>query len=99
MKSNDGIKETVEVIEQVDHFDGLAQCGDGGEAHNVTEVQRDVIEVFRFDGLACLQRLSHGPEGGRRRSDTCDDVTSVFLLILLALVHMCPGAVPFISHQ
>lgn len=65
MQSNDSIKECVEVIEQVDHLDGFAESWDGGEAHDVTEVQSDLAEMLGFDGLACLQCLSHRPEGGR----------------------------------
>lgn len=62
MQPYDGIKVCVEVIEQVDHLDGFAEGRDGRETHDVAEVQRDLAEVFRYDGFACLERYGHGPE-------------------------------------
>lgn len=69
VQSDDGIEERVEVVEEVDHLDGVAESRDGGEAHDVAEVQRDLTEMLGFDGFARLQRLSHGPEGGRRQTN------------------------------
>lgn len=64
MQSDDGIEECVEVVEQVDHLDGIAESWDGGEAHDVTEVQRDLAEMLGLHWLARLQRLGHRPGGG-----------------------------------
>lgn len=61
---DDGVKKRVEIVEQVDHLDGLTERGDGCKTHDVTEVQRDYTEMFRLHGLAELQRLGHSP--GRR---------------------------------
>lgn len=62
MLSDDGIKECVEVIEQVNHLDGFTESWDGGEAHDVTEVQCDLVEMLGFDRFACFQCLGHWPE-------------------------------------
>lgn len=62
VQTNDGIKVCVEVVEQVDHLDGFTESRDGCETHDVTEVQRDLVEMFGYDGFAGLQRLGHRPE-------------------------------------
>ena len=47
-----GIEHGVEVVEEVDHFDGRAHRRDGCEADDVTEVDRDVREALRLHRLA-----------------------------------------------
>lgn len=63
MQSNDGVKQCVEIIEQVNHLDGLTESWDGGETHNVTKVQSDLVEVFWFDRFTRLQCLGYRPVG------------------------------------
>lgn len=63
MQSNDGVKQCVEVIEQVNHLNGLTESWDGGKTHNVTKVQSDLVEVFWFDWFARLQCLGYWPAG------------------------------------
>ena len=69
--SYDGIKDSVEVVEQIDHLDGLAVGWDGGEADDVAEVNRHTVKMLRFDGPAHLQSLGHGPEEGRKHISAC----------------------------
>lgn len=52
VQGNDGVEEAVEVVEQVDHLDGFAESRDGGEPHNVAEVQRDLGEMLRLHRFA-----------------------------------------------
>lgn len=63
MVSDDGVKDGVEVVEEVDHLDGLAVRRDGGEAHNVAEVERHAVKVLRLHGAAHFQNLGHRPAG------------------------------------
>ena len=65
MQSDDSVKEWVEVIEQVDHLDGLTESWDGGEAHDVAEVERNLLEMLGLDRFAGLQCLGHRPKGER----------------------------------
>lgn len=69
MVSYDGVKERVEVVEEVDDLDGLAVGWDGGEAHDVAEIKRDVVKILGFDHTAYLQGLSHRP-GENKHYDT-----------------------------
>lgn len=39
---DDSIKECVEVVKQIDHFDRFTQSRDGGKTHNITEIQCDI---------------------------------------------------------
>lgn len=81
MQTNDGIKVRVEVIEKVDHLNGFTESRDGGETHDVAEVQRDLAEVFWYDRFACLQCLGHRPEtGGLGLLFQCNRRISDFLL-------------------
>ena len=69
--SYDGVKHSVEVVEQVDHLDGLAVGWDGGEADDVAEVNRHAFKMLWFDGPAHLQSLGHGPEERREQISVC----------------------------
>lgn len=71
MGADDGVKERVEVIEQVYHFDGLTHGGDGGEAHDVAEVQSHLLKILGLHRCPRLQSLGHrtrdvGEGGGPR---------------------------------
>ena len=69
MVTEHGVKQRVEVIEKIDHFDGVTERGDGGETHNVTKVDRHLIEVLRFYCATGLQGLSDrtGKENGEEK--------------------------------
>lgn len=54
MDCNDSIKVCVEVIEQIDHFDGFTEGRDGGETHNITEIQCDFSEMLWLYWLPCF---------------------------------------------
>lgn len=62
MTANDGIKECVQVIEKIHHLNGLTHGGNGGEAHNVTEVQGDQVKALRFNRAALFEGFSNWPE-------------------------------------
>ena len=54
-----GVKHGVEVIEEVHHLHGSGVCRDGGEAHDVGEVDCDVTERLSLHSVAQLQVLCH----------------------------------------
>lgn len=84
MQSNDGVKQSVEIIQQINHLDGLTESWDGGETHNVTKVQSDLVEVLWFDWFARLQCLGYWPAGEQQIqiiSFYKSDVHDPFLLI------------------
>ena len=54
-----GVKHGVEVIEEVHHLHGSGVCRDGGEAHDVGEVDCDVTERLSLYSVAQLQVLCH----------------------------------------
>lgn len=62
-----GVKQRVEVVEEVDHLDGITEWGDGGETYNVTEVDCHLIEVLWLHGGTGLQGLSHRTEDREER--------------------------------
>lgn len=66
-----GVKQCVQVIEKIDHLDGIAERGDGGEAHNVTEVDGHLVEVLWFYCGACLQCFSYRTGKGNHMYETC----------------------------
>lgn len=63
-----GVKQSVEVVEKVDHLDGIAERGDGCEAHNVTEVDGHLVKVLRLHCGAGLQSLRHRTGGQRSKA-------------------------------
>lgn len=69
MLANDGVEARVEVVEQVDYLDGLANGWYGGEANDVAEVERHFREVLRLHRLSCLESLSHRPDSGARAQE------------------------------
>lgn len=65
--ADDGVKDGVEVVEEVHHLDGLAVGWDGGEAHDVAKVNGHAAEMLRFHDAAHFQSLGHRPEGEKVR--------------------------------
>ena len=56
-----GVEHGVEVVQQTDDLHGCAQRRDGGEAHDVAEVDGDLGERLRLHVAAHLQTLRHRP--------------------------------------
>lgn len=63
MVADDSVKDRVEIVEEVDHLDGFAVGWDGGEAHDVAEVNGHAVKMLWFDYAANFQSLGHTPEG------------------------------------
>lgn len=59
------VKDGVEIVEEVDHLDGFTVGRDGGEAHDVAEVNGHAAKMLWFDYAANFQSLGHRPEGRR----------------------------------
>lgn len=57
-----GVKQSVEVIEKVDHLDGITERGDGGKTYNVAEVDCHLVKVLWLYCGTGLQSLSHRTE-------------------------------------
>lgn len=74
MITEHGVKQRVEVIEQVDHLDGVTEGGDGGETHDVTEIDGHLVKILRLHGAASLESLCHRSEadGGCHASDAAE---------------------------
>lgn len=53
------IKQRVEVIQKVNHFNGVTERRDGGEAHNVTEVDCHLVKVLWLHWDARFKSLSN----------------------------------------
>lgn len=69
------VKQRVEVVEQVDHLDGVTEGGDGGETHDVTEVDGHLVKILWLHCATGLESLCHRSEaegygGGCHTSDT-----------------------------
>ena len=62
MATEYSIKQGVEVIEKVDHLDGIAERRDGGETYNVTEVDCHLVKVLWLHCGTGLQSLGHRTE-------------------------------------
>lgn len=63
MVTEHSVKQSVEVIEKVDHLDGITEGGDGGETHNVTEVDCHLVKVLWLHCGTGFQSLCHRAEG------------------------------------
>lgn len=59
MVTEDGVKQGVEVVEEVDHLDGIAERRDRREADNVAEVDRHLVKVLWLHCGTSLQSLGH----------------------------------------
>lgn len=68
MVVKNAIKVLVDVVEHVDHFHGCAVVAECGEAHDVTEVDGDLLKQLWFHFARLLQGAHHRA-GGR---GTCD---------------------------
>lgn len=64
MVTEDGVKQGVEVVEEVDHLDGIAERRDRREAHNVAEVDCHLVKVLWLHCGSGLQGLGHRAEDG-----------------------------------
>lgn len=62
MTTEHGVKQRVEVIQQVDHLDGVTEGGDGGETHDVTEVDGHLVKILWLHGATSLESLRHRSE-------------------------------------
>ena len=56
-----GVKHGVEVVEEGDDLHGRAHGGDGGEAHDVAEVDSHLLKRLRLHRLPAHQALRHRP--------------------------------------
>ena len=68
MVAEHGVKQRIEVIEKVDHLDGITERGDGGETYDVAEVDRHLVKVFWLHCGSGLQGLGHRTKN-RQKSD------------------------------
>lgn len=64
MVTEDGVKQGIEVVEEVDHLDGITERRDRREADNVAEVDRDLVKVLWLHCGTGLQSLGHRAEDG-----------------------------------
>lgn len=58
------VKVFVDVVEHVHHLHGGAVVAEGGEAHDVTEVDGHLLKELGLDFARLLQRAHHRAEGG-----------------------------------
>lgn len=68
----DAVKVLVDVVEHVDHFHGRAVVAECGEAHDVTEVDGDLLKQLWLHFARLLQGAHHRAEG----RGTCDSYLS-----------------------
>lgn len=59
----DAVEALVDVVEHVHHLHGRAVLAQRGEAHDVAEVDGDLIVQLRLHHAALLQALHHRPSG------------------------------------
>lgn len=71
MITEHGVKQRVEIIEQVDDLDGVTERGDGGETHDVTEVDGHLVKVLWLHGAPSLQSLGHRSVADRGWGGRC----------------------------
>lgn len=60
--ANDGIKDRIESVKELNHLNGFTVGRDGGEAHDVAEVNRHAVKMLWFNSAANFKSLGHGPE-------------------------------------
>lgn len=61
MAVEDAVEVFVHVVEHVHHLHGRAVVAEGGEAHDIAEVNGDLVEQLRLHTTRLLQRPHHGP--------------------------------------
>lgn len=61
MAVEDAVEVFVHVVEHVHHLHGRAVVAQSREAHDITEVYRDLIKQLRLDTTRLLQRAHHRP--------------------------------------
>lgn len=57
----DAVEVLVDVVEHVHHLHGRAVVAEGGEAHDVTEVDGDLVVQLGLHATRLLQRAHHRP--------------------------------------
>lgn len=62
------IEVLVDVVEHVHHLHGCAVMAEGREAHNVAEVDGDLVIQLRLHTARLLQRANHRPKRDRTES-------------------------------
>lgn len=55
----DGVEQSVELVEQTDDLERSAGRRQRRESHDVAEVDRHRIETLRLDGLSSFQRFNY----------------------------------------
>lgn len=60
--ADDSVEDCVKSVEEFNHLDGFAVGRDGGEAHDVTEVNGHAVKMLRLNYATNFQGLSHRPE-------------------------------------
>lgn len=68
MVVQDAVEVLVDVVEHVHHFHGCAVVAKSGEAHNVTEVDGDLVEELWLHHAGLLQGAHHWAVGFRGHS-------------------------------
>lgn len=82
MVTEHSVKQRVEVVEQVDYFDGVAEGGDGGKTHDVTEVDGHLVKILWLHCATSLESLCHRSESERYgEGGSCQRSTEYWLLI------------------
>lgn len=62
MISNNSIKQSVKVIQEVNYFDRFTEGWNGCEAHDVTEVDGDLVKILRLHSATSLEGFCHWSE-------------------------------------
>lgn len=62
MISNNSIKQSVKVIQEVNYFNGFTEGWNGCEAHDVTEVDGDLVKIFRLHSSTSLEGFCYWSE-------------------------------------
>ena len=66
MVVKDAVKVLVDVIEHVNHLHGGAEVAEGGESHNVTEINGHLLKQLRLHSTCLLQWTHHWAEEAKR---------------------------------
>lgn len=70
MMVENAVEVLVDVIEHVHHLHGCAVMAEGREAHNVAEVDGDLVIQLRLHTARLLQRANHWPKKERDRTES-----------------------------
>lgn len=67
MMVEDAVKVLVDLVEHVDHLHGGAVVAEGGESHNVTEIDGHLLKQLWLHFARLLQRTHHWAEETQRQ--------------------------------